>query len=103
MCCLFSTLVLFGPRLAILVWGLIQPARWEAAFSTFLWPLVGFLIAPWTTLTYVAVAPLGVTGFDWFWIGLAVLFDIASWSGSAWGNRDRIRGYGPTGTPTATA
>jgi hypothetical protein len=104
MCCLFSTLVLFGPRFAILVWGLLQPARWEVAFSTFLWPLVGFLIMPWTTLMYVAVAPLGVTGVDWFWIGLAIAMDIVSWSGSAWGNRDRIRGYGPpTGTPTATA
>jgi hypothetical protein len=104
MCCLFSTLVLFGPRFAILVWGLLQPARWEVAFSTFLWPLVGFLIMPWTTLMYVAVAPLGVTGFDWFWIGLAIAMDIVSWSGSAWGNRDRIRSYGPpTGTPTATA
>jgi hypothetical protein len=52
---------------------------------------------------YVGVAPLGVTGFDWFWIGLAIAMDIASWSGSAWGNRDRIKSYGPPATPTATA
>jgi hypothetical protein len=99
MCCLVSTLVLFGPRLAILVWGLLQPARWEAAFSTFVWPLIGFLVLPYTTLMYVAVAPLGVSGFDWFWLALGVVIDIASWSGSAYGNRDKIRGYGSTGPP----
>jgi hypothetical protein len=93
MCCLFTTLVLLGPRVAILVWGLAQPARWELAFSTFVWPLLGFLFFPWTTLMYVAVAPAGVTGFDWFWIVVAVLVDISSYTGGAYGNRDRIRRY----------
>ena len=65
MCCLFTTLVLFGPRLGILVWWLIAPARWNAAFETFLWPFLGFLFLPWTTLMYVVVFPGGVTGFDW--------------------------------------
>lgn len=90
---MFTSLVLLGPRFAILVWGLVQPARWEAAFSTFVWPLIGFLFLPWTTLMYVGVAPLGVSGFDWFWLVLAFLLDIASYSGSAWGNRERINSY----------
>ena len=98
MCCLFTTLVLLGPRVAILVWGLMQPARWELAFSTFVWPLLGFVFLPWTTLMYVAVAPLGVSGFDWFWLALALFADIISYSGSAWGNRDRIKSYGGTAT-----
>lgn len=101
MCCLFSTMVLFGPRLAIIVWGLLQPVRWEATFSTFVWPLLGFLFVPWTTLMYVAVAPNGVTGLDWVWMVLGVIVDIASYSGSAYGNRDRIRGYGSGGPPVA--
>jgi hypothetical protein len=94
MCCLFTTMVLVGPRAAIIVWGLAQPARWELAFSTFVWPLFGFLFLPWTTLMYVAVIPNGVTGFDWFWIVIGAIIDIASYSGSAYGNRDRIRSYG---------
>jgi len=98
MCCVFTTMVLLGPRLAILVWGLVQPARWDAAFSTFLWPLLGFLLFPWTTLMYVAVAPLGVTGFDWMWLAFGAVADIASYTGGAYGNRDRIRSYGPTAT-----
>ncbi len=54
----------------------------------------GLLFLPWTTLMYVLVSPGGVVGIDWLWIGLAVVADIASYSGSAYGNRDRIPGYG---------
>ena len=43
MCCLFTTLVLLGPRFGILVWWIIQPARWNLAFETFFWPFMGFL------------------------------------------------------------
>ena len=94
MCCLFTTLVLFGPRLAILVWWLIAPARWNLAFDTFLWPLLGFLFLPWTTLMYVTVFTGGITGFDWIWLGLGLLADIASYTGGAYGNRNRMPGYG---------
>jgi hypothetical protein len=87
-------MALLGPRVAIIVWGLAQPARWDLAFSTFVWPLLGFVFLPWTTLMYVAVAPNDVTGLDWFWMVLAVVVDLASYSGGAYGNRDRIRGYG---------
>ena len=41
MCCLFTTLLFLGPRAGILVWGLLQPLRWEAAFNTFIWPFLG--------------------------------------------------------------
>jgi hypothetical protein len=90
--------MLFGPRMGILIWGLVQPARWQAAFDTFVWPLLGFLFLPWTTLMYVSVAPLGVVGFDWVWIALAVVADIVTYTGGGYGNRDRIRSY-TTPTP----
>ena len=94
MCCFFTAMVLLGPRAAIIVWGIAQPVRWQAAFSTFIWPLLGFLFLPWTTLMYVAVAPGGVTGVDGIWLGLAVFADIASYAGSAYRNRARIQsGY----------
>jgi hypothetical protein len=89
MCCFFTVLVFIGPRAAILVWWLISTARWEAAFSNFIWGFLGFLFAPWTTLMWVTVAPGGVTGFDWFILGLGVLADVLSYSSSAWGNRER--------------
>ena len=92
MCCVFTTLVLFGPRLGILVWWLINPVRFMAAFGTWIWPLLGFILLPWTTLMYLIVFPGGMAGFDWIWLGLGVLADVASHAGGAWGNRDRLRG-----------
>lgn len=85
MCCFFGVLVFLGPRLAILVWWFAQPARWQAAFSSFFIPFIGFLFMPWTTLGWVAVAPGGVNGADWILVGLAVVIDIASYGGAARG------------------
>jgi hypothetical protein len=47
---------------------------------------------PWTLLMYLIVWPGGVVGFDWIWLGLGLLADIASYAGGGWGNRDRLRG-----------
>jgi hypothetical protein len=92
MCCFFTTLVFLGPRAAILIWWLVNPVRWQATFSSFIWPLLGFLFVPWATLMYVLVAPGGVVGLDWIWLGLAVLADISMYAGGGYGNRDRIPG-----------
>ena len=92
--CLFLTLLFLGPRAAILFWWLIEPLRWSTAFDTFILPALGFLLAPWTTLMYVVVFPGGVDGFDWLWMGLAVLADVASYAGGAYGGRGRVPGYG---------
>jgi hypothetical protein len=95
MCCFFTSLVLLGPRAAILIWWLINPLRFSAAFSTFILPLLGIIFLPWTTLMYLIVwSPIvGITGFDWVWLGLAVLADIVSYTGGAYGNRDRMPAY----------
>jgi hypothetical protein len=88
-------LFFLGPRAGILIWWLIDPRRWEIAFESFIWPLLGFIFLPWTTLMYVIVAPVGgVTGFDWVWMGLAVLADISMYAGGGIGNRKRVPGYG---------
>ncbi len=94
MCCIFTTLVLLGPRVAGVIWWLARPAQWSLAFAgSWLWPLLGLVFLPWLTLMYVLVSPGGITGFDWVWLGLALVADIASYSGGAYGNRDRIPGY----------
>jgi hypothetical protein len=95
MCCFLTIMVVLGPRAAVLIWWLINPLRFTAAFSTFILPLLGFLFLPWTTLMYLVVwSPVfGVTGFDWVWLGLAFLTDIVSLTGGAYGNRDRIAAY----------
>jgi hypothetical protein len=92
MCCLITSLFMLGPRAAVVVWWLLDPARWNLAFASWIWPILGFLFAPWTTLMYVIVAPGGVNSLDWIWIALGVAADIASWTGGAYGNRDRVPG-----------
>ena len=89
MCCFFAALMMLGPRAAILIWWLLEPTRWQLAFSSFWASLLGFLFLPWTTLMYVTVAPGGLEGFDWIIVGLGVLFDIGSYTSSAYGRRER--------------
>ncbi len=89
MCCLVAIAAMIGPRVAILVWWLFDQVRWKAAFSSFLWVLVGFIFFPWTTLMWALVAPTGVWGFDWLWLGLAFVVDLGSYSGGALSRRRR--------------
>ncbi len=96
MCCLFTVLVFLGPRAVILLWSIADPTRWAVTFPELIWSLLGFLFLPWLTLMYVIVYPGGIEGFDWVWLGLALLADIASYSGGAYGNRNSIPGYGST-------
>jgi hypothetical protein len=81
MCCFATILVLFGPRLAIILWWLFDMARWERAFDTIMWPILGFIFLPWTLIVYVLVFPGGVIGIDWLWMVLGVLMDIFSYTG----------------------
>ena len=92
MCCLFATLAVFGPRAAIVIWWLLDPVRWGAAFDSVLWPIVGFLLLPWMTLMFVAVAPNGIDGFDYVWLVIGLAFDVVSWSGGAYNGRGRMSG-----------
>jgi hypothetical protein len=93
MCALF-TLLLFGPRALIFFWWLFDMTRWERAFDTWIWPLLGFIFLPWVTLTYVIVAPYGnVSGIDWLWLGLAFFLDLATTFGGGYSNRNRVPGY----------
>ena len=53
MCCLFTILLLLGARAVDIVWWIAQPGRWDAAFSSALWPILGIIFAPWTTMMWV--------------------------------------------------
>ena len=92
MCCFFTTVLFLGPRAGVLIWWLIRPVYYQAAFQSFIWPILGVIFAPWTTLMYLLVARGGVVGFDWVWMSLAVLADLGTYAGGGYGNRDRIRG-----------
>jgi hypothetical protein len=96
MCCAAAVLLLLGPRVFILFWWLVDFQRWENAFDTWIWPLLGFLFLPWTTLMFVVVAPFGnVRDWDWVWLGFALLADLVSYSGGGYQGRSRYPGYTP--------
>jgi len=91
MCCFYTVLVFLGPRFASIIWWIANPTRWVGvAFDNALWPILGIMFLPWATLMYVLVAPGGVVGWDWLWLGLAVLGDIGMYAGGGYGNRDRL-------------
>jgi len=79
-----------GPRFAfVLVW--IFGSRVDAAFSSWLWPLLGVIFFPWTILMYVlAWGPLnGVSGAGWLLVALGVLLDVLTYSARSASNRRR--------------
>ena len=90
MCCFFTTLVLLGPRFAVLLWWLIRPVYYNLVFDTWIWPLLGVIFLPWTTLMYLILGGGPLIGFDWVWLGLALLTDLGSYGGGAYGNRKRF-------------
>jgi len=39
---------------------------------------------------YVLVYPAGINGFDYVWLGFGIAFDVFSWAGGGWTNRNRL-------------
>jgi hypothetical protein len=83
--CLVALLALISPRLAIFALWLFSNLL-DRAYDSWLLPLIGFFLLPWTTLAYAVMWDVGtrtVEGFEWFIVVLAFLADIASLSGGA--------------------
>ena len=95
--CLFALGAAFFPRLAVLFIWLFTPLV-NRAFTMVIWPILGIIFLPFTTLTYVLVynPVVGVTGWGWFWVILGLVLDISSYSSSAYTNRNRMPGYSGT-------
>lgn len=89
MCCVLSLLLFIGPRVAGFAWWLIDPARWSAVFSNILYPILGIIFVPWTTMAYVLVAPGGVAGLDWAVLALGFLLDIGVLGSGGYGRSRR--------------
>ena len=84
MCCLALTAGLIGPRIALLAWWIFGD-RVELAFDSWIWPLLGLLLLPWTTLAYLLVwSPIiGVDGAEWIVVAIGFALDVATYSGRA--------------------
>lgn len=92
--CLFAVLAGLFPRFAFLIFWIARPAMVNAAFDTFILPLLGLIFLPFTTLMYVLLwtPGVGLDGSDWLWLGLAAVLDLGHYTYSAYGNRDQIPG-----------
>ena len=94
--CLFALFAGAFPRLGTLFIWLARPVYFNAAFGgSWFWPLLGIIFLPFTTLMYVLLwSPgIGLIGFDWFWLILALVLDIGQIAGTGYANRDRVPGY----------
>ena len=93
MCCAFLLAWGIGPRIALFFWWIFGDKP-DAAISSWVWGLLGFLFLPWTTLMYI-IAWSPVVGINGFWdvllIVIGVLLDIASYAAKP--AYDRRRAY----------
>jgi hypothetical protein len=83
-CCLVSVFALISPRLALFILWIFSDVL-SRAFSSWVIPLLGFFLLPWTTLAYAALwswAPHHhLNGFDWFVVVLFFLIDLGALAG----------------------
>ena len=81
--CIIALLALISPRLALFFIFLFSDML-SRAYDSWLLPLIGFFLLPWTTLAYAWTWALGtneVRGFEVFLVILAFLADLASYAG----------------------
>jgi hypothetical protein len=86
--CFVALFALISPRLALFFIFLVSDLLSDA-FASWVLPLIGFFILPWTTLAYAVMWSVGtndVTGFEWFIVGIAFVVDVSSY---AQGQRSR--------------
>ena len=90
--CLLAVFAGVFPRLGLLIVWIARPKLVDAAFDSWIWPLLGLIFLPFATLIYVILWQTGgLSGWDWFWVGLAVLLDIGHWGVGAGQQRSRGR------------
>ena len=80
MCCLVGVLGVLGPRFALAFWWIFGN-KVDLAFDSWIWPLLGIVFLPWTTLAYViAWQPGGISGsWDVLLIAIGVALDVVTY------------------------
>ena len=78
--CLFAVLGGLAPRFAFFIFWIMRPNQVDAAFDTWIFPLLGLIFLPLATLLYAVLWTVGgLSGWAWFWVILA--------AGSTWPTR----------------
>lgn len=91
-CCLLSVAALISPRLVLFLMWIFGDVL-SRAFSSWIIPLLGFFILPWTTLVYALAwdwtAGHHLHPFDWVLVALAAMVDLGSYIGGRRGQMAR--------------
>lgn len=92
--CFVLALGAFAPRVALVLMALFNNEITKAFDGSWLIPLVGWFLLPYSTLAYVLVHwwTGDVAGFNWLFVALAFVFDIGSYA-SSWGRREQVTTY----------
>jgi len=90
--CFVGCLALAFPRFALFLVWLLGGSYLERAFEHWLWPFLGFLFLPLTTLAFAyGTNSLGhgqMTPLGWLLVLLGLVVDLGLWGG---GGRDAYR------------
>jgi hypothetical protein len=82
--CLLLIFAVFFPRVVMIAIAIFT-TWFQAAFNTLLWPILGFLFMPYTTLAYMGAMIRNHHTVDGGWLVLlvvAVFVDLGGWGGS---------------------
>jgi hypothetical protein len=92
--CLFLLITLLSPRLGIIFLWAFTDYVVPRSFNTWVWPLLGLIFLPWTTLLYILVAaPVGGISFwGWLFVALGLLMDVSTHVNS-YANRNQAMSY----------
>ena len=68
-----------------------RPVYFDSVFDSWIFPLLGLIFLPFTTLMWLLVGapPRGVAGWDWLWIVLAVFLDLSHYA-NTYEQRDKV-------------
>jgi hypothetical protein len=79
--CLVLLFAFISPRLALVATWLFSDVL-ERCFDSWLVPVAGFFLLPWTTLAYVWMwdSHREVVGLEWFLVGFAFVVDVGSYA-----------------------
>jgi len=89
--CLFLILLGVSPRLAVVLLWLVTDWVERAFDGSWLLPLAGLILLPWTTALYVVGFVLGDAAVPWGILGaiIGLFLDVAVHAGSATMTRNR--------------
>lgn len=89
--CLLVLVILFFPRVVLVLMFLFSDYLGRAFHNGLLLPLLGFIFLPVTTIVYAWEVNnhLALAGINLLWLLIAVILDVSGWGGGGFHARRR--------------